>query len=100
MKRAPVIISGIGLLMAFVSALDPFRPLGSYLGPLLAIAAALAGRKRALTVVALVAASYGVSSHLLIEFRADSSSYFAYLRSTSFDLDLDFRKRLGPPSRR
>ena len=91
MKRAPVIISGIGLLMAFVSALDPFRPLGSYLGPLLAIAAALAGRKRALTVVALVAASYGVSSHLLIEFRADSSSYFAYLRSTSFDLDLDFR---------
>ena len=91
MKRAPAILSGIGLLMAFVSALDPFRPLGSYLGPLLATGAALVGRKRALTVVALVAASYGVSSHLLIEFRADSSSYFAYLRSASFDLALAFQ---------
>lgn len=103
LERYTTIASGIGVAVALVSVLDPFRAIASYLGPAIAIAAALAGRRRSLSVVAIVATCYGLASPLLIEFRADSSSYFAYLRSMSFDGDLDFKNdwdllRDGEPS--
>lgn len=92
---APLIASA-GLLWAAVSVLDPFRPLGSVLGPLL-VAAALAfqllrkARTRVYTFATALAVAWGVAAGILIEFRADSFSYFAYLRSASFDFDLDFQ---------
>lgn len=90
------LLASVGLLWAGVSILDPLRPLGSILGPLLVLVALAfrLARKRASRFYAFAAAlalAWGIAAGILIEFRADSSSYFAYLRSASFDLDLDFR---------
>jgi hypothetical protein len=90
------LLASIGLLWAAVSVFDPFRPWGSIFGPLLVLAALAhrLARKKGTRVYALAAAlavAWGVAAGILIEFRGDSSSYFAYLRSASFDFDLDFR---------
>lgn len=90
------LLASFGILWAAVSVLDPLRPLGSVLGPLLVLAALALelARKKGTRVYAFAAAlalAWGVAAGILIEFRGDSSSYFAYLRSASFDFDLDFR---------
>lgn len=90
------LLAFLGLLWAGVSVLDPLRPLGSVLGPLLvltALALQLARKKsaRLYAFAAALALAWSVAAGILIEFRGDSFSYFAYLRSMSFDHDIDFR---------
>jgi len=84
-----------GLLWAAQAVIDPLRPWGSLLGPGLAIAGILLAsrtnrRWERLLLPAVLAITFGVSSQFRLEFRADSGSYFAYLRSMVFDGDLDF----------
>src|SRR5262245_25080240 len=83
-----------GALWAAVALLDPRRPTGIVMGPLLALAGLVLGRRRgrprALVAAAWLAASFAVAARAGPEFRADSPSYFAYLRSLAFDGDLDF----------
>jgi len=103
------LLASVGLLFAAVSALDPLRPLGSFLGPLLVLAALglqLLQRQSArfYSFAAALAIAWGIAAGILIEFRGDSFSYFAYLRSASFDFDIDFRNefqelRGGDPPR-
>ena len=98
-EALPTLLASLGLLSAAVSVLDPVRPLGSVLGPLLVLAALglrLLRRKdvRFYAFASALALAWGVAAGILIEFRGDSFSYFAYLRSASFDRDLDFRNDL------
>jgi len=84
-----------GLLWAAQAAIDPLRPSGSILGPLMAVAGILvenrtAGSWKRLVFPVILAVTFGISTHIRLEFRADSGSYFAYLRSMVFDGDLDF----------
>jgi hypothetical protein len=85
------LFAGTGLLWAALSVLDPFRPAGSFTGPLLVLLALAFRRRRAYAVALAIAIAYGLAAHVLIEFRGDSPSYYAYLRSAAFDRDLDFR---------
>jgi hypothetical protein len=92
----PPLLASIGLLWAGVSVLDPLRPLGGVLGPVLVLAAlalrlARGERARLYAVAAALVLAWGIAAGILVEFRGDSFSYFAYLRSVSFDFDLDFR---------
>ncbi len=98
-EALPPLLASLGLLSAAVSVLDPLRPLGSVLGPILVLAALALRllRRRDVRVYAFASAlalAWGVAAGILIEFRGDSFSYFAYLRSASFDGDLDFRNDL------
>jgi hypothetical protein len=88
---------GVGLIALGTAAsalalLDPARPAGILAGPLLsAVGLALAGRRRAsLVLAAALGAAFSLAAAVGPEFRADSASYFAYLRSAVFDHDLDF----------
>jgi hypothetical protein len=99
LEALPPLLASLGLLSTAVSVLDPLRPVGSVLGPLMVLAALglrIVRRKdsRAYAFASVLALAWGVASGILIEFRADSFSYFAYLRSASFDRDLDFRNDL------
>jgi hypothetical protein len=90
------LLSSLGLSWAAVSVLDPYRPWGSLLGPILVLTALglqwLRRRtSRVYAFAAVLAVAWGFAAGILIEFRGDSASYFAYLRSASFDRDLDFR---------
>ena len=95
----------IGLAWSARSVLDSFRLEGAVLGPVLVGVGLLwqvfSRREWKLFAVAFVLSiAYSVSAFTLIEFRADSASYFAYLRSLSFDGDLDFAndwEALGVP---
>ncbi len=98
-EALPPLLASFGILSTAVSVLDPLRPLGGVLGPLLVLAALglrILRRKdvRFYTFASALALAWGVASGILIEFRGDSFSYFAYLRSASFDRDLDFRNDL------
>jgi hypothetical protein len=98
-EALPPLLAFFGILFAAVSVLDPLRPLGGVLGPLLVLAALGLQilRKKGARVYAFASAlalAWGVAAGILIEFRGDSAAYFAYLRSASFDLDLDFRNEL------
>lgn len=85
------LLATAGLLWAALSVLDPFRPAGSFTGPLLVLLALALSRRRAYAVALALTIAYGLAAHVLIEFRGDSPSYYAYLRSAAFDRDLDFR---------
>jgi hypothetical protein len=96
------LVAATGLLWAAASVLDPFRPAGSVAGPLLVLLALALARRRAYAVALVLAIAYAAAAHVLIEFRGDSSSYYAYLHSAAFDRDLDFRNEwehfaLGEP---
>jgi hypothetical protein len=83
-----------GLVWLSISVLDPTRPSGK-LGGLLVLAALafqrlLKRRTAPYAVASVLAAAWIVSAGTLIEFRGDSAWYFAYLRSATFDSDLDF----------
>ena len=83
------------MVLAAQSLIDPLRPAGSILGPLLAglglaIAAWQQGPWKRLLLPTVLAATLGISAHIPIEFRADSAPYFVYVRSVVFDGDLDF----------
>jgi len=83
----------LGLAWAALALLDPQRPSGIMGGPAAAaLGLLLAGRPRRLRVVlpAVLAAAAAVSAYGLPEFRGDSASYFAYVRSAVLDRDLDF----------
>ena len=89
------LLVGGGLVLAAQSVIDPLRPAGSILGPLLvgltvAITAWRGGSWQRLLFPAALAVTFGVSAHVPIEFRADSGPYFVYVRSVVFDRDLDF----------
>ena len=84
-----------GLAFSARSVLDSFRLEGAVFGPVLVgiglLGQVFARREWKLFAVAFVLSiAYSVSAFTLIEFRADSAAYFAYLRSVSFDGDLDF----------
>ena len=89
------LFASTGLLWAAQSVLDPFRPAGSFAGPLLVLLALALSRRRAYAIALALAIAYGVAAHVLIEFRGDSPSYYAYLRSATFDRDLDFQNEWG-----
>ena len=89
-RTAGLSLAGVGLAVSALALLDPARPLGIVAGPLLALAGLfVAGRPRPI-LPALLAAGFAASAAAVPEFRADSASYFAYLRSAAFDHDLDF----------
>jgi hypothetical protein len=88
-----------GLSWAAISVLDPLRPQGRLFGPLLVLAALffrLARREsaRPCGFALALALAWSFAASVLVEFRADSAAYFAYLRSASFDRDLDFRNEM------
>ena len=88
-----VAVVALGLAWAALALLDPQRPSGIMGGPAAAaLGLLLAGRPRRLRVVlpAVLAAAAAVSAYGLPEFRGDSASYFAYVRSAVLDRDLDF----------
>ena len=88
-----VAVVALGLAWAALALLDPQRPTGIMGGPAAAaLGLLLAGRPRRARVVlpAVLAAAAAVAAYALPEFRGDSASYFAYLRSAVFDRDLDF----------
>jgi hypothetical protein len=92
-RRLGVVLVAVGLAWACLSLLDPERRTGIPAGPLLAAAGLLlAGRPRHARLVApaMMAAGAAVAAYGLPEFRGDSASYFAYVRSAVFDHDLDF----------
>jgi len=83
----------LGLAWAAVALLDPERRTGIVVGPsLAALGLLLAGRglRAALVVPAALAGCLALAAYGLPEFRGDSASYFAYVRSAVFDHDLDF----------
>ncbi|HXV59453.1 MAG TPA: hypothetical protein VEK15_02080 [Vicinamibacteria bacterium] len=93
---ASAILVLAGLSWAAISVLDPLHPRGAIGGPLLVLSAllwrVLRGRDPKLTAfAAILSVGYGLAASIPLEFRADSRSYFMYLRSLSFDRDLDFR---------
>jgi hypothetical protein len=103
--RAPELSAVLGLLWTAVSVLDPRRTTGLFLGPLLALGSVVVlgwrartaadaepsrTRKRRLGFAVVLAAAYAVAGLARPEFRADTGSYFVYLRSAVFDHDLDF----------
>ena len=87
-----VVVASAALLIAAVAVLDPQRA-GAAL-PALALAgaaAALAPRGRRLVRCAAgLAAAWALAACVGPEFRGDAGSYFVYLRSATFDRDLDF----------
>jgi hypothetical protein len=88
-----VALVALGLAWAALALLDPQRPSGIMGGPAAAaLGLLLAGRPRRLRVVlpAVLGAAAAVSAYGLPEFRGDSASYFAYVRSAVLDRDLDF----------
>jgi hypothetical protein len=91
-RRAGIALIVLGLVASAVALLDPARPAGILAGPLLAgLGLALAGRPRGrLVLAAALAVSFSMAAAVGPEFRGDSPSYFAYLRSAAFDHDLDF----------
>ena len=89
------LLVGVGLSWAAQGVIDPLRPTGRLLGPLLALLGLVLGsrtrvRWKNLLFPTILAMTFGVSAHIQTEFRADSGAYFAYLRSLVFDGDLDF----------
>jgi hypothetical protein len=94
---ALVVLLGVwGLTWAAIAVLDPYRPYGRLAGPLVVFAALSISirrhrRPRLLAFATALALSFSVAGGSAIEFRGDSASYFAYLRSVAFDRDLDFR---------
>jgi hypothetical protein len=90
--RVAAVLLGSGLILAALAVLDPRWRLGAALGPLLVAGAAVPRRwRRAVTGPALILAfAFGAAAVVEPEFRADSVSYYAYLRSAVFDRDLDF----------
>lgn len=106
LERLHWILVGIGLLSAALAVLEP--PRRGTVGAAVALAGlllgALRGRVRPGIVVACVlAGAFAVATWAEPEMdRADSLSYYVYLRSATFDRDLDFTneyERLGakPP---
>jgi hypothetical protein len=99
-RRAIVpLMTAAGLAWVAVAVLDPVRSSGRLGGPLLVLAALGLARTMKLraapfAVASVLACAWSVSAGTLIEFRGDSSWYFAYLRSASFDRDLDFRNEM------
>ena len=83
----------LGLVWSALALLDPQRRTGILGGPAAAaLGLLLAGRPRTgrLIVPALLAGAAALAAYGLPEFRGDSASYFAYVRSAAFDGDLDF----------
>ena len=88
--RASAWLAPVGLLLSALGLLDPGLRPGLWLGPVLAGLGLFIrqGRGRRLAVALSMAfALCGVTGP---EFRADTGSYFVYLRSLAFDHDLDF----------
>lgn len=83
----------LGLAWAALALLDPQRRTGILGGPAsAALGLLLAGspRRARLVLPAVLAAAAAVAAYALPEFRGDSASYFAYVRSAVLDRDLDF----------
>ncbi len=105
--RGATLLSWLGMAWAALAVLDPLRPSGSVLGPCLAtLGWALASGRRSSRVVLppLLAFAFALCAMVKPEFRADSASYYAQLRSLAFDGDLDFENewaewRLEEPPR-
>jgi hypothetical protein len=92
-RGAGVALVGLGLVSSGLALLDPARPAGILTGPLLAVLGlVVAGRPRGVGLVlpAALAVAFSIAAAAGPEFRADSASYFAYVRSAVFDHDLDF----------
>jgi hypothetical protein len=101
--RLASLLAGAAPLLAALALLDPAR---AALAPaaiglaLAALAAAPRERRRRAGVAALLALGLATAALCPIEFRADSASYFVYLRSAFIDGDLDFAnewRRWGYP---
>lgn len=92
-RAAPESMLVVGLLWAGVALLDPARPWGGLLGPLLAVGGTVLRTRRGQPagiwlLVAALATTAGIASGTKPEFRADSAEYFALLRSLAFDGDI------------
>jgi len=90
-----VALTAAALSASALAVLDPARRAGAVSGVVLAAAAALlipAGRWRPRVLFACaLAAVWSLVARIGPEFRGDAGSYFVYLRSATFDGDLDFR---------
>ena len=91
-----------GLALSTIGVLDPRLPLALWLGPALAALGALLGRSSRTALGTALAFCLSVAGFARPEFRADTGSYFVYLRSLAFDRDVDFANDwtlLGRPKR-
>jgi hypothetical protein len=93
---APKLLAAAGVLWTLVATLDPARPSGTFAGPLLCLLALLLQSKRLASTkgfifVAVLTACLAAGTLARPDFRrGDFRTYFCYLRSAAFDLDLDF----------
>ena len=88
-------LAAAALAASAIAVLDPARSAGvRYALALAAVAVLLAPSGRARRVIGFASALAGLWSLVATvgpEFRGDAGSYFVYLRSATFDRDLDFR---------
>lgn len=91
----PIGLLASGLLLSAVALLDPLRPAGILLGPLVAASGLVFGarfsRPRARAAAKLACAlalSWSAGALARPEFRADAFEFFVYLPSLAFDHDL------------
>jgi hypothetical protein len=91
-RGAGAALIGLGLVSSALALLDPARPAGILGLSVALLGLALAGRPRGMALVlpAALAAAFSLAAAAGPEFRGDSASYFAYVRSAVFDHDLDF----------
>lgn len=95
-RRVALGLALVGVCWSALAVIDPYRPSGAVWGPLIVATVLLwqwRAKHRVRTTAALLvlALAYSVASSVLIEIRADSNLYYAYLRSAFFDADFDFR---------
>ncbi len=91
-RRASIALLALGAGFSALALLDPLRPAGIALGPLLALAGLLlALRSRAARGACALALAWACGAALQPEFRADAFEFFVYLPSLAFDHDLDLR---------
>jgi hypothetical protein len=96
LAQVPLALVVLGLGWASVAVLDPGRPSGRVWGGALAIAGLVAprwtgGRSRWLAPAGCLALLFALAGFTQPEgLRADFAGYFSYLRSATFDRDLDF----------
>lgn len=94
LRRALTAAAAAAAVSTALGVIEPSLTVCRRSGLLLCLAALVAdrvlGSRASIRWLGLLTACFGLASGIELRFGADSLSYFAYLRSASFDLDLDF----------
>jgi hypothetical protein len=89
----PAALAALGALVSLLGLLDGWGPGALWVGPVLcgaALCLSPRGRRAWPGFLLALSLAYATAGLVRPELRADSVSYYAYLRSAAFDHDLDF----------